>query len=96
MGSFLRLDYRQGELADLLTELPGHTVYGADLKGDSIHDITPAERGILVVGSEGPGISNLARTQVQSWVTIPRARGRRTESLNVAVATGILVSALTK
>ncbi|MFT5015247.1 MAG: TrmH family RNA methyltransferase [Limisphaerales bacterium] len=94
MGSFLRIDFRKGELPDLTERFPELTVFGADLAGESVYRIEPPAAGILVIGAEGPGVSKAARTQVQKWLTIPRAPGREAESLNAAVAAGILCGRL--
>ncbi len=96
MGSFLRIDFRKGDLAKATEEFPNLTVFGADLKGENIYRIEPPTAGILVIGAEGPGVSQAARTQVQRWLTIPRAPGRKAESLNAAVAAGILCGGLTR
>lgn len=95
MGSFLRIDFRKGDLAEVTGSFPNLTVFGADLAGENIYRIDPPKSGILVIGAEGPGVSQAARTQVQRWLTIPRAPGREAESLNAAVAAGILCGGLT-
>ena len=94
MGSFLRIDYREGELQDIMDTFPDLVTFGADLQGEGIYGLAPPEKGVLVIGAEGPGLSAGARSQVQRWVTIPRAPGRRAESLNAAVAAGILAGSL--
>ena len=94
MGSFLRTDARRGELTDIITAFPDLELFGADLDGENVFAATTPARGVLVVGAEGPGVSKAARAQVPNWLTIPRAAGSRAESLNVAVATGILVGQL--
>lgn len=96
MGSFLRIDFRKGELTDTTERFPALTVFGADLSGENIYRIEPPTAGILVIGAEGPGVSKVARTQVQRWLTIPRAPGREAESLNAAVAAGILCGGLSR
>ena len=96
MGSFLRIDFRKGELAEVTGHFPDLMVFGADLSGENIYRIDPPSSGILVIGAEGPGVSQVARTQVQKWLTIPRAPGREAESLNAAVAAGILCGGLTR
>ncbi|MEM1356562.1 MAG: TrmH family RNA methyltransferase [Bacteroidota bacterium] len=90
MGSFLRIDYRQGTLGDLIAQFPDLPTFGADLYGENIYQLQAPDRGILVIGAEGPGVGEAARTQVQRWLTIPRSSGREAESLNAAVAAGIL------
>lgn len=94
MGSFLRIDYRTGDLSDMVSTFPGLPTFGADLDGENIYQLSPPEKGVLVIGAEGPGIQAGARSLVQRWVTIPRAPGREAESLNAAVAAGILAGGL--
>lgn len=96
MGSFLRIDYRTAELSTITAAFPGLVTFGADLAGENIYRLEPPARGLLVIGSEGPGIQDTARSQVQRWVTIPRAPGRKAESLNAAVAAGILAGGLVR
>ena len=96
MGSFLRVHYGTAGLAELTAAAPDVVVYGADLAGERVFDIDPPGGGILVVGAEGPGIGAGARVQIDRWIHVPRAPGRAAESLNVAVATGILCAALTR
>ena len=94
MGSFLRINYREGDLADITAAFPDLTIFGADLDGENIYTVSPPKNGLLVIGSEGPGIQAEARSRVQRWVTIPRGVGREAESLNAAVAAGILIGKL--
>ncbi|MEL7163747.1 MAG: RNA methyltransferase, partial [Bacteroidota bacterium] len=94
MGSFLRINYRRGELSAITEQFPSLATFGADLDGENIHTFRAPASGLLVVGAEGPGVSEAARAQVQSRLTIPRASGRQAESLNVAVATGIICSVI--
>lgn len=94
MGSFLRVDYRTGTLPQIMDNFPELPTFGADLSGESIYQLRAPKAGVLVIGAEGPGISEEARTQVQRWLTIPSAPGRQAESLNAAVAAGILCSGI--
>ena len=73
----------------------GMKVIGSDMKGSSIHTLSLSDiKGwILVLGSEAHGISESARSLISTTVTIPGAKGM--ESLNVSVAGGILLNALT-
>jgi TrmH family RNA methyltransferase len=91
MGSFLRTKLWYQDLATTLTtaQVP---VFGALLAGKSIYQIQKPTAGILVIGSEGDGISNDLLPFISHPVTIPRIGGA--ESLNAAVATGIIVSHL--
>jgi RNA methyltransferase, TrmH family len=55
---------------------------------------TRPERVALVVGNEGAGVSVDARARAERSIAVPIANG--VESLNVAVATGILLYTLTR
>jgi TrmH family RNA methyltransferase len=70
------------------------TICGADMHGDAIDDALMRERVALVVGNEGGGLRKETRTHVQRFFAIVMAG--RAESLNVAVAAGILLHELTR
>lgn len=91
MGSFLRTKLWYQDLATTLTNA-NVPVFGALLDGQSIYQTTKPTAGILVIGSEGNGISSQVLPHISHPVTIPRIGGA--ESLNAAVATGIIVSHL--
>ena len=65
------------------------------MEGSSIHsfNVSDTKGWILVLGNEAHGISKSARGLVSTMVTIPGVKGM--ESLNVSVAGGILLHALT-
>jgi len=91
MGSFIRVNVLYENLQDLLkaAQIP---IYGALLKGESIYNIDKPKEGILIIGSEGKGIGEELLPMITNPITIPRIGGA--ESLNAAVATGILLSHL--
>jgi len=65
------------------------TLWAADANGESIDSLARPSRLALVVGNEGGGLSELSRTRADRMVALPIADS--TESLNVAVAAGILL-----
>ena len=67
----------------------GFWVYGADAGGTSVQEGKFADRTVLVMGSEGTGISRLMKEQCDSIVSIPTCG--KIDSLNVSVATGVLL-----
>ena len=91
MGSFIRVPVSYANLPELLKNV-NVPIYGALLSGDSIYTIIKPAEGILVIGSEGKGIGAELLPLIKHPVTIPRIGGA--ESLNAAVATGILLSHL--
>ena len=65
------------------------TICGADMHGTPIREFAVRGRVALVVGNEGGGLREETRAKVTGTVSIPM-RGNA-ESLNVAVAAGILL-----
>ena len=98
MGSSFRLPFSQTEdLAEALRTLRerGWTVIASDLRGEDFYARpAPGRRYVLVIGSEARGISDGVRAQADARVRLPMRGGA--ESLNAAVAAGILMYALTR
>lgn len=67
-------------------------VYAASLHGQSLYSFPKIKNGVLIIGNESKGIRPSLLDLATHPVTIPR-RGEA-ESLNAAVATGILLSHL--
>jgi len=70
-----------------------YTIYVTDVTGgESSYQIKPAEKYILVMGNEGKGV----REEIKSYATLSLyiPMNQRCESLNVGVATSILLYAL--
>lgn len=72
----------------------GLEVFAADASGTDVASVRPGSRVALVVGNEGAGLSADARSRASRVVSLPIQPG--VESLNVAVATGILLYALAR
>ena len=87
MGSFARVTVHTAPLAAALagTTVP---VLGCDLQGDDVHTLPALHNAIVVIGSEGRGISPEVMACVTKRVTIPRYGAA--ESLNAAVAAAIV------
>jgi RNA methyltransferase, TrmH family len=65
------------------------TLWGADASGTPLERLQPPDRLALLVGNEGAGLSSEGRARVERSVSIPIRSV--VESLNVAVATGIIL-----
>jgi TrmH family RNA methyltransferase len=90
MGSFLRVSCTEISQKDIPSfNLP---VYGATMAGVSMYEIKLPHAGILLMGSESHGISPELMNILQDQVAIPAPPEGKLESLNVSVATGILLS----
>ena len=81
--------------ADVLVHLAGegYWIFGADSDGDDLSQVKVPDRWVLCVGSEERGLRAKTRHRVDEWVSISMAPG--VESLNVSVATGVLLYAMT-
>jgi RNA methyltransferase, TrmH family len=89
MGSFIRVSVYYTDIVAFLTatKLP---VFGAMLEGMSMYELQKPATGLLVIGNESKGIREPIQPLIKQAVTIPKLGGA--ESLNAAIATGILVS----
>jgi len=88
MGSFVRVSVSQVELPEYLQTL-NLPIYGAFLDGQSVHKTQFSGEGVLLMGSESHGIREECAKLVSNKITIPAFGGA--ESLNVAMATGIIL-----
>lgn len=88
MGSFARVNVFLTELTEYLQQ-DSRAVYGAYLGGENVHKVTFEENAILMMGSESHGIREAAGQFVTCPITIPNFG--EAESLNVAMATGIIL-----
>ena len=95
MGSIARVKVEYGNLLALVDSLPADVpVYGTLLDGDNIYQQQLENRGLIVMGNEGKGISPALAKKVNRRLLIPNfPEGRATaDSLNVAIATAITCS----
>jgi len=91
MGAVLRVGCAEAPLESLLQALPpGFPVYGAMLDGESIYTAPLTRHGILVIGNEGNGISQPVQALLTRRISIPPDPSGGAESLNAAIATGII------
>lgn len=94
MGSLLRVNVVYTELIDWCKQNTGIAIYAATLHGKSVYECSPIQNGALLMGNESKGIQPELLRLCKEQLTIPRAG--KAESLNAAVATGILLSHLVK
>jgi TrmH family RNA methyltransferase len=90
MGSILRTRIYYTDIENYLADLNEVNIYGAQLSGENIYSLDGKLKGLLLMGSESHGISASLLTYITHPITIPS--WGEAESLNVAVATGILCS----
>lgn len=91
MGSFCRVKIYYTDLEPYLAaaRMP---IYGTFLEGTDIHQVRFEVGGMIVIGNEANGISHTIEKIVTQKITIPRYG--KAESLNAAIATGIILDAV--
>lgn len=95
MGSIFRMSVVYCHLGQYLeaSKNKGKVVYGALLEGESVFKKKGRwDDGIIVIGSESHGIRSQVLPFITHPITIPRAEGSVTESLNASMATGIILA----
>jgi len=92
MGSVSRVQVLYEDPHALMQRHPDLPVYTAVLEGKSIYGQPAVGKGWIVIGNESKGIRGELLQRATHPVTIPRIG--QAESLNAAVATGIILSHL--
>jgi TrmH family RNA methyltransferase len=92
MGSISRVQVLYEDPMALMDRCPGLPVYAAVLEGKSIYGQAAVPKGWIVIGNESKGIRGELLQRATHPITIPRIG--QAESLNAAVATGIILSHL--
>ncbi|MCR5285909.1 MAG: 23S rRNA (guanosine(2251)-2'-O)-methyltransferase RlmB [Treponema sp.] len=67
----------------------GFWIYGADAGGESCCKVDFSKKSVIIMGSEGNGISKLLEEECDTIVSIPTCG--KIDSLNVSVAAGVLL-----
>ena len=92
MGSITRVNISYLDLNTFLAEAET-PVFGAFMDGKNVYKSELPKTGIIIMGNEANGISEVIEQQVTNRIAIPRFGDlQATESLNVATATAILLS----
>ena len=92
MGSIARVNVNYIDLENFIgqTQLP---VFGTFMQGNIIYKTDLPQEGIIVMGNEANGISPELEKLIKNRLAIPRFGSlQKTESLNVATATAIVLS----
>jgi len=92
MGSIARVPVFYTRLNEWLSEQQTR-IYATTLDGKDVTTMSKVKEGLILIGNESKGIDEELLKCANERITIPK-RGRA-ESLNAAVATGIILSRLT-
>lgn len=95
MGSLGAVRVSYCNLKELIESHRDMPVYGTLLNGDNLFEAHPEPRGFIVMGNEGKGITEELKQMLTQAYTIPPATCNHGESLNVAIATAIVLARIT-
>ena len=91
MGSFTRVNIVYKNINEFLKD-SNHENIGTDMIGESIYQYHFPTKMNLILGNEGNGIRPETEDLLSQKITIPRfGKSQSTESLNVSMATGIIL-----
>lgn len=93
MGSLARVNVLYVSLHAFIEANKDISVYAAALSGTAVSELKNIQEGIILIGNESRGISKELLNMATLPITIPRHGNA--ESLNAAVATGIILSHIT-
>ena len=99
MGALFHVSVVYEELDVILeqAETQGYSLAGTDMNGESVFDFERMDKTIVVIGSESHGMSEQVRAACKDFISIPNLESeQKVESLNAGIATGIVLSQLTK
>lgn len=90
MGSIMRVNCYEMTTGELVSKAAGVPLLAATLHGTPLREAERPEEGILIIGNESRGISEELVVRATHQLTIPRYG--KAESLNAAMATGIILN----
>ncbi len=99
MGAIARVRVHYVDLPEFLNKMQNKTrIYGTFMDGKNIFEEKLDENGIIVMGNEGKGISPQVEALISSKISIPNYSNEKvtSESLNVGIATAIVVAEFRK
>lgn len=97
MGALMGTKVHYVDLAEKISQLKKsieYQIYGTFMQGESIFQSDLIANGLILMGNEGKGISRQIEELIIKRIAIPSfaVGSRGAESLNVGVATGIIIS----
>ncbi len=90
MGSLASVNILYAVLTDFFQAHKNINLYAATLSGKNVSEFQNLHEGFILIGNESKGISDELLALSKNQITIPRFG--HAESLNAAVATGIILS----
>lgn len=94
MGSLSRMEILYTDLIEFVNLQSQYTYYAATLHGNEIQNVKPVKPFALIIGSESHGISSKLLEVGCQQIKI-KSKNPKTESLNAAIASAILLHHMT-
>ena len=94
MGSLGRVNVIYADLEEFINGNKSVSIYAATLGGTSLYALDKINEGIILIGNESKGINDGLSKYAAKQITIPKSG--KAESLNAAVAAGIILSHVIK
>jgi TrmH family RNA methyltransferase len=93
MGSFLRVDVVYADIIEMANQYQLPLIV-TSFDGENVHTFQTKQKGMIVIGNEGHGVSKEIIQSATYKLTIPKIGGA--ESLNAAVSTAIVLDNLVR
>ncbi len=90
MGSLIRVNIIYSDLKEFINRNKAINIYAATLNGKNISSLKKIKEAIILIGNESKGVKEDLLNLVSQQITIPKIG--EAESLNAAVACGIILS----
>jgi TrmH family RNA methyltransferase len=94
MGAFLRVAVLEMDFRQLKAQYPALPVLATTMDGKNVFKIVKPQAAVIAVGNEGSGLSEALLELADQHIAVPPAANSGMESLNAAVATGIICAVL--
>ena len=94
MGSLGRINILYTDLKNFINSNEDIPVFAATLTGRPVVSVSKINEGFIIIGNESKGVGEELLQLTSGQITIPRFG--KAESLNAAVATGIILSHIVK
>ena len=91
MGSVFRSRVYYTNIVELLKKYD-KPIYGSLLSGDNMYHLNLKPSGFIIIGNESKGISPEVQKLITQAIYIPSHKHSKAESLNAAIACGIILS----
>jgi len=89
MGSLFRVQWSEYPLDEILA-IPGVQVFATSMDGEDLYTCQLQQSGLIILGNESTGVPGLSADPNVQYIAIPNRFRLGADSLNVAVAAGIV------